>query len=99
MSIEDYVASQNYLKAYDIKVVKVNDAEMAEKTLAQSNDTNNAIITTSDSEEDIKNSVGRPKLDDSEIENDNTGASADVGTNVSDIKEFSNSSHQESLDV
>ena len=45
------------------------------------------------------NSVGRPKLSDSEIENDNTAASADAGTNVSDIKEFSNSFHQESLDV
>ena len=38
-------------------------------------------------------------MSDSEIENDNTAASADAGTNVSDIKEFSNSFHQESLDV
>lgn len=103
MSIEDYVASQNYLKAYDIKVIKVNDTEMTEKaqkqalTVAKTKTT--TTTTKSSSESDIKNSVGRPKLSDSEIENDNTAASADAGTNVSDIKEFSNSFHQESLDV
>lgn len=103
MSIEDYVASQNYLKAYDIKVIKVNDTEMTEKaqkqalTVAKTKAT--TTTTKSSSESDIKNSVGRPKLSDSEIENDNTAASADAGTNVSDIKEFSNSFHQESLDV
>ena len=96
MSIEDYVASQNYLKAYDIKVVKVNNTELTEKAQEQLNNANNTIITTSDSvpaEEDITNPVGRPKLGDSEIENDNTAASADAGTNVSDIKEFSDSFH------
>ena len=35
------------------------------------------------------NSVGRPKLNDTDIENDNTGTSADMGNNVSDIKEYS----------
>lgn len=103
MSIEDYVASQNYLKAYDIKVIKVNDTEMTEKAQKQALDVAKTKTTTtttkSSSESDIKNSVGRPKLSDSEIENDNTAASADAGTNVSDIKEFSNSFHQESLDV
>ena len=34
-------------------------------------------------------SVGRPKLSDTDIENDNTGTSADMGNNVSDIKEYS----------
>ena len=103
MSIEDYVASQNYLKAYDIKVIKVNDTEMTEKaqkqalTVAKTKTT--TTTTKSSSESNIKNSVGRPKLSDSEIENDNTAASADAGTNVSDIKEFSNSFHQESFDV
>jgi hypothetical protein len=97
MSIEDYVASQNYLKAYDIKVIKVNDAEMAERTLKQNSEIakiNKTTTTTtkSSSESEIKNPVGRPKLNDSEIENDNTAASSDAGTNVSDIKEFSNSS-------
>lgn len=84
MSIEDYVASQNYLKAYDIKVHKVDEAVVSN---GSSSDT-----TT------IKNPVGRPKLNDDEIENDNTGASADAGTNVSDIKEFSDSFHQ-TIDV
>ena len=103
MSIEDYVASQNYLKAYDIKVIKVNDTEMTEKAQKQAlvvaKTKTTTTTTKSSSESDIKNSVGRPKLSDSEIENDNTAASADAGTNVSDIKEFSNSFHQESLDV
>lgn len=102
MSIEDYVASQNYLKAYDIKVIKVNDTEMTEKAQKQAlvvAKTKTTTTTTKSSESDVKNSVGRPKLSDSEIENDNTAASADAGTNVSDIKEFSNSFHQESLDV
>ena len=35
-----------------------------------------------------KNPVGRPKLNDDEIINDNTGTSSDMGNNVSDIKEF-----------
>ena len=103
MSIEDYVASQNYLKAYDIKVIKVNDTEMTEKAQKQAlivaKTKTTTTTTKSSSESDIKNSVGRPKLSDSEIENDNTAASADAGTNVSDIKEFSNSFYQESLDV
>lgn len=35
------------------------------------------------------NKVGRPKLNDDDIENDNTANSADAGTNVSDIKDYS----------
>ena len=38
---------------------------------------------------DYGKSVGRPKLNDTDIENDNTGTSADMGNNVSDIKEYS----------
>lgn len=34
------------------------------------------------------NEVGRPKLNDDDILNDNTGISNDMGNNVSDIKEF-----------
>lgn len=35
------------------------------------------------------NPVGRPKIAEDEIVNDNTGTSSDMGNNVSDIKEFS----------
>lgn len=42
-----------------------------------------------DQENLIANPVGRPKLNDDEITNDNTGNSSNAGTNVSDIKEFS----------
>lgn len=35
------------------------------------------------------NPVGRPKLADDEIENDNTATSSDMGNNVSDTKDFS----------
>lgn len=39
-----------------------------------------------DYEQDNIKSVGRPKLDDNDIENDNTGISNDHGNNVSEIK-------------
>ena len=35
-----------------------------------------------------KNPVGRPTLGDTDVENDSTGTSKDMGNNVSDIKEF-----------
>lgn len=38
-----------------------------------------------------KNPVGRPRLDDEGIENDNTAISSGAGNNVSEIKEFSTS--------
>ena len=49
------------------------------------------IVIRNKTEEEIeeKRSVGKPPLDDSEVENDNTAASKDAGTNVSDIKNFS----------
>ena len=40
-------------------------------------------------EETETNPVGRPKMNEDEIESDATGASVNAGTNVSDIKEFS----------
>lgn len=36
--------------------------------------------------EEETNPVGRPKLEDDEIENENTGTSNDMGNNVSEIK-------------
>ena len=36
-----------------------------------------------------KSAVGRPSIDEGEIENDNTAKSRDAGNNVSDNKDFS----------
>ena len=49
------------------------------------------IIIRNKTEEETgeKRSVGRPPLDDDEVENDNTAQSKDAGTNVTDIKNFS----------
>ena len=44
--------------------------------------------TTEDKTDTEDKQVGKPKLEIDEIENDSTAASADAGTNVSDIKEF-----------
>lgn len=46
---------------------------------------NQNILMGSDSQKP----VGRPKKEDVEIENDNTGISSDMGNNVSEIKDFS----------
>lgn len=40
-------------------------------------------------EEQINNPVGRPTLDDDQVQNDNTAVSKDAGNNVSENKEFS----------
>ena len=40
-------------------------------------------------EEQINNPVGRPTLDDDQVQNDNTAISKDAGNNVSENKEFS----------
>ena len=39
-------------------------------------------------EDESENPVGRPPMDENDIENDATAASRDAGNNVSDIKEF-----------
>ena len=50
-------------------------------------------------EDEEANPVGRPKLADDEITNDNTGSSADAGTNVSAIKEFAGDTVNDSYDL
>ena len=56
MSIEDYVASQNYLKAYDIKVIKVNDTEMTEKAQKQALTVAKTKTTTTTTKSSSENS-------------------------------------------
>ena len=95
MSVLDYSTSTSWMKELNIKVEKVLAQENVEESnrLALKTATNkiSAKTTTTTSEEKVtsKDNVGRPKLDEDEITNDSTAASADNGTNVSDIKEFS----------
>lgn len=99
LSLEDYRSSILYMKALDVKIEKSFELE---KMKLQS-DLNEKMYQDKESIEgtkiDIKeetkntdtgtgNQVGRPKLSEDEIENDNTASSVDAGTNVSDIKEF-----------
>ena len=46
-------------------------------------------IQFNEKEEQISNPVGRPTLDDDQVQNDNTAISKDAGNNVSENKEFS----------
>lgn len=95
MSVLDYSTSTSWMKELDIKVEKVLAQENVEESnrLALKTATNkiSTKTTTTTSEEKVtsKDNVGRPKLDEDEITNDSTATSADNGTNVSDIKEFS----------
>ena len=78
MSIEDYRCADLYVTALDINILRDEEIDI----------NGNITKTTSTTNVVNKNPVGRPKLDDSDIENDNTGTSNDMGNNVSDIKEF-----------
>lgn len=84
MTLEDYKNSLDYVKILGIKIEKSFEIEKME---AQNK------LGIKETKEDIKEDteekkVGRPLLDENEIENDSSGASRDAGTNVSDIKEF-----------
>ena len=76
MTLEDYSGSVAYMKALNVEVEK-NEKALAQNTSSSSNTSG------------TKNPVGRPKLNDDDVVNDNTGTSSDMGNNVSDIKEFS----------
>lgn len=77
-TVEDYVASQDYIDALGVQIEKISD-------IVDVNEKRSETITSK--------KVGRPKLGDDEIENENTGTSADAGNNVSDIKEFASDTH------
>ena len=78
MSMRDVRAMNNYMDAFDVYA--------GFKTLAGKKNSS----SSSDNNEDDGETrpVGRPALDETDIENENTAASRDAGTNVSDIKEF-----------
>lgn len=88
MTVEDYKSSVKYVKALGIKIEKSFEIEKMEtqnKLDIKSSKTN----VEEEKEESEEKKVGRPMLDENDIENDSSGASRDAGTNVSDIKEFS----------
>lgn len=86
-SLEDYRSATLYIDALDIKI-ESNEQKLQKEAL------NNQLTTAklniankNNSTSGSSNPTGRPKLDDTAIENDNTATSADMGNNVSEIKE------------
>lgn len=80
LSMRDLRGLGEYMEAFEIydKFKPLNFASMQMR---------NASTTTDTSEG--SNPVGRPTIDDADVENDSTAASKDAGDNVSDTKEFS----------
>lgn len=75
LTIEDHKCVCDYLDAIGVEIYyKYNNVQQT-----------NSLQEQEDTEE---KKVGKPKMEIEEIENDSTAASADAGTNVSDIKEF-----------
>ena len=90
LTLEDYNSSTLYVESLGIKI-ESNEQKIQEKSIDNQVKLNKMKITSdaNKSTSGSGNSVGRPKLNDTDIENDNTGTSADMGNNVSDIKEYS----------
>lgn len=90
LTLEDYNSSTLYVESLGIKI-ESNEQKLQEKSIDNQVKLNKMKITSdaNKSTSGSGNSVGRPKLNDTDIENDNTGTSADMGNNVSDIKEYS----------
>lgn len=90
LTLEDYNSSTLYVESLGIKI-ESNEQKIQEKSIDNQVKLNKIKITSdaNKSTSGSENSVGRPKMNDTDIENDNTGTSADMGNNVSDIKEYS----------
>lgn len=90
LTLEDYNSSTLYVESLGIKI-ESNEQKIQEKSIDNQVKLNKMKITSdaNKSTSGSEKSVGRPKLSDTDIENDNTGTSADMGNNVSDIKEYS----------
>ena len=92
-SLEDYRGSQLYFDSLDIQISK-DDATLVEgssgggttKSGTTNSTSKNTTTTTTKSTTSETKTVGRPKLDDEEIQNDNTDTSRSQGGNVSDVK-------------
>lgn len=92
ITLEDYATMGSMMKAYGVEIVK-DENKFAAKETEKNNKLNleNKLetIKVKDEKTDATTpSPGRPALNDSDVENDNTGAAKSTGGNVSDIKEF-----------
>lgn len=93
-SLEDYKNSKIYMDSLGIKIERSFEVVKMEKQ-AELNLKTQRMNNLGDSSSDVKKSligeatVGRNRLDDSEIINENTNASREAGTNDSSLKEFS----------
>ena len=90
LTLEDYRSSTMYVESLGIKI-ESNEQKIQQKSIDTQTKLNKMKIASdaNKSATGSGNSVGRPKLNDTDIENDNTGTSSDMGNNVSDIKEYS----------
>lgn len=79
MTLEDYRATNDYINSLGIILPSSNKLEAT--------DNNSQKLPTK-----TGNPVGRPVIDDAEVENDSTATSKDNGNNTSDIKEFEKNS-------
>lgn len=103
-SVEDYASSVAYTKALGIKIEKtwelekmkeqtdlnIKSGEAIAKTNAEITQTSEESTTTETGEE---KQVGRPALDDGDVENDNTQISKDSGQDTSDLKNMYSVEH------
>lgn len=89
-TLEDYRSATLYVESLGINI-ESNEQKIQEKSIDNQVKLNKMKIESDANKPTTssENSVGRPKLSDTDIENDNTGTSADMGNNVSDIKEYS----------
>lgn len=78
-SVEDMKTFNGYIEAIGLEIYSRN----SENTETKTNKENDTLIAKDTKE------VGRTMIEENEIENDSTAASRDNGSNVSDIKEFS----------
>lgn len=85
-SLEDYKGATLYIDALDIKI-ESNEQQLQKEALDNQLTTAKLNIVNKNSNTSNSTKIGRPKLDDTAIENDNTATSADMGNNVSEIKE------------
>lgn len=95
LTLDDYESSYEMIEAMGIKILKdetiyqvENNKEMQKESLDANEQLQIKTAKIKETGTVGDGKVGRPKMKDSDIENDNTAASADAGNNVSAIKEF-----------
>lgn len=87
-TLEDYRSATLYVESLGINI-ESNEQKLQQESIDNQVKLNKLKIAGDANKSASTKSVGRPKLNDTDIENDNTGISSDMGNNVSDIKEFS----------